>query len=79
MYVLASRLDVYVGIIATSRVIARTATYLWGSVSLLGPPGRDPQARSQGLFRRAQPQGCLLPEVPSRTRGHARGGLGSPA
>ena len=80
VYVLANCLDVYVGITATSKVTARTATSgARGSVSLLGVSGRDPQARNPGPFRRAQPQGCLLPAMPSWTRGHARGGLGSPA
>ena len=46
MYVLASRLAVYAGITATSRVTASTVTYLGSCVSLLGAFGRDPQACS---------------------------------
>ena len=78
MYVLASRLDVYVGITAASRVTACTATYLGSCVLLLGAPGRDPQACSPGPVGRAEPQSRLFPAMPSRARGYARGCPGTP-
>ena len=53
MYVLASCLDVYVGITATSRVTARTYGCLWSCMSLLGAIGRDPQACSPRPVGRA--------------------------
>ena len=48
IYVLASRLDVYVGITATSRVTARTASSGAACRYVLGARGRDSQACSPG-------------------------------